>query len=102
MAGWQSCPHDTPSGAVLQYFVTVALYHRILGPVNMRTHKNEFLGRARYQKHELAEANTAVVAGKGQVNMGKFNFRDLVAVMPWCLLVLFVSFNIKDIVSIFF
>lgn len=45
---------------------------------------------------------SAVVAGKGQVNMYKFKLRDLLVLTPWFALVLIVSFNIKEIAGLIF
>ena len=45
---------------------------------------------------------SAVVAGKGQVNMYKFMLRDLLVLTPWFALVLIVSFNIKEIAGLIF
>lgn len=45
---------------------------------------------------------SAVVAGKGQVNMYKFKLRDLLVLMPWWMLMLIVLFNIKEIAAFIF
>lgn len=47
-------------------------------------------------------SGSAVVAGKGQVNMFKFKLRDLLVLSPWFALVLIVSFNIKEIAGLIF
>ena len=100
--------HKNPLGQrCLQFFVTVALYHRSLGPVNMRTHKNEFWARKITPRvgHSIRPggSGSAVVAGKGQVNMFfRYNWRYLAETAVLFACVLFVMCNFREIMEFIF